>query len=67
MPQQGTDIGTKTPGSVVSAVQADPKSKWLIFDLGDLATGVDAAIKAAGSERTAHRRPDRGHARTSRP
>ena len=47
-PQQGTDIGTKTPGAVVSAVQADPKTNWLIFDLGDLATGVDAAIKSAG-------------------
>ena len=47
-PQQGTDIGTKTPGAVVSAVQANPKTNWLIFDLGDLATGVDAAIKSAG-------------------
>ena len=46
--QQGTDIGTKTPGNVVSAVQADSSAKWLIFDLGDLATGVTTAIKAAG-------------------
>lgn len=47
-PQQGTDIGTKTPGAVVSAVQSNPGTNWLIFDLGDLATGVDAALSAAG-------------------
>jgi len=47
-PQQGTDIGTKTPQAVVSAVQADPKTNWLIFDLGNLATGVDSAVAAAG-------------------
>jgi ribose transport system substrate-binding protein len=47
-PQQGTDIGTKTPGAVVSAVQSDPTTNWLVFDLGDLETGVDAALKAAG-------------------
>jgi ribose transport system substrate-binding protein len=47
-PQQGTDIGTKTPGNVVSAVQADSSAKWLIFDLGDLATGVTTALKAGG-------------------
>jgi ribose transport system substrate-binding protein len=46
--QQGSDIGTKTPGAVVSAVQASPDSKWLVFDLGDLATGVVSALKAAG-------------------
>jgi ribose transport system substrate-binding protein len=48
IPQQGTDIGTKTPQAVVSAAQGNPNAKWLIFDLGDLATGVDAAIQAAG-------------------
>ena len=47
-PQQGTDIGTKTPGAVVSTVQANPKTNWLIFDLGDLETGVDSALAAAG-------------------
>jgi ribose transport system substrate-binding protein len=46
--QQGADIGTKTPGAVVSAVQANPDAKWLVFDLGDLATGVVPALKAAG-------------------
>jgi len=47
-PQQGTDIGTKTPTAVVSAVQSNPSANWLVFDLGDLATGVDAALSAAG-------------------
>lgn len=47
-PQQGSDIGTKTPGAVVSAVQSNPSTNWLVFDLGDLATGVDAALSAAG-------------------
>src|SRR3954454_12706312 len=46
--QQGTDIGTKTPTAVVSAVQSNPSANWLVFDLGDLATGVDAALSAAG-------------------
>ncbi|MBV9205516.1 MAG: substrate-binding domain-containing protein [Actinobacteria bacterium] len=47
-PQQGSDIGTKTPQSVVSTVTRDPSIKWLIFDLGDLETGVNAALSAAG-------------------
>ncbi len=47
-PQQGTDIGTKTPGAVVSALQANPKANWIVFDLGDLYTGVGAATTAAG-------------------
>jgi len=47
-PQQGTDIGTNTPQAVVSAVQASPKTNWLIFDVGDLATGVNAALASAG-------------------
>jgi ribose transport system substrate-binding protein len=47
-PQQGSDIGTKTPQAVVSAVTRDPSTNWLIFDLGDLETGVNAALSAAG-------------------
>ena len=47
-PQQGSDIGTKTPQSVVSSVTRDPSTSWLIFDLGDLETGVNAALSAAG-------------------
>jgi hypothetical protein len=33
---------------VVSAVTRDPATNWLIFDLGDLETGVNAALSAAG-------------------
>ena len=47
-PQQGADIGTKTPGAVVSALQKAPDTDWVVFDLGDLETGVDSALAAAG-------------------
>ena len=47
-PQQGADIGTKTPGAVVSALQKAPDTNWIIFDLGDLSDGVPAALTAAG-------------------
>jgi|HubBroStandDraft_3_1064219.scaffolds.fasta_scaffold38791_2 ABC-type sugar transport system substrate-binding protein len=47
-PQQGSAIGTTTPQAVVSAVTRAPDTNWLIFDLGDLATGVPAALSAAG-------------------
>jgi ribose transport system substrate-binding protein len=47
-PQQGSAIGTTTPQAVVSAVTRAPSTNWLIFDLGDLATGVSAALAAAG-------------------
>jgi ribose transport system substrate-binding protein len=46
--QLGSDIGTTTPSAVVSAVTRDPSTTWLIFDLGDLAIGVPAALAAAG-------------------
>jgi ribose transport system substrate-binding protein len=46
--QQISDIGTATPQAVVSSVTRAPNTTWLIFDLGDLATGVNAALSAAG-------------------
>ncbi|WP_131747001.1 substrate-binding domain-containing protein [Frankia sp. Cppng1_Ct_nod] len=46
--QQLADLGTKTPSSVVSTVQQDPKINWAIFSFGDLTLGVDAALKGAG-------------------
>jgi ABC-type sugar transport system substrate-binding protein len=46
--QQGSAIGTTTPSAVVSAVTRAPSTNWLIFDLGDLAIGVPAALAAAG-------------------
>jgi ribose transport system substrate-binding protein len=47
-PQTAAAIGTTTPQAVVSAVTRNPSTNWLIFDLGDLATGVNAALSAAG-------------------
>jgi ribose transport system substrate-binding protein len=46
--QQASDIATKTPQAAVSAVTKNPSTTWLIFDTGDLATGVTAALAAAG-------------------
>ncbi len=47
-PQLASAIGTTTPQAVVSVVTRNPGTDWLIFDLGDLATGVNAALTAAG-------------------
>jgi ribose transport system substrate-binding protein len=47
-PQQETDIGTNTPGAVVSVLQKDPDTNWVIFSLGVLETGVLPALKSAG-------------------
>jgi hypothetical protein len=42
-------LGTSALTSQVTSVVArDPSTNWLIFDLGDLEIGVDAAVKAAG-------------------
>ena len=46
--QQATDVGTKTPQSVVSTFQRNPRLNYAIFSLGDLTIGVDAAVKSAG-------------------
>jgi ribose transport system substrate-binding protein len=46
--QQLTDIGTKTPQAVVSAIQADPKINYAIFSFGDMTAGVANALTAAG-------------------
>ncbi|MFI5426568.1 sugar ABC transporter substrate-binding protein [Aeromicrobium sp. UC242_57] len=48
VPQQFGDIGTKTPGSVVSTLQRSPKTDWAIFAVGDVTLGVEAALKGAG-------------------
>ena len=44
---QITDIGTKNPASVVSAVQKDPTINYVYFGFGDIGLGVPAALKAA--------------------
>ncbi|KAB2340398.1 sugar ABC transporter substrate-binding protein [Actinomadura rudentiformis] len=46
--QQISDLGTKTPQSVVSTIQRDPSVNWAIFSIGDLTLGVPAALRAAG-------------------
>jgi len=46
--QKVTDVGTKIPAAVVSAVQRDPNIEYLSFAFGDMSIGVPAALKAAG-------------------
>jgi ABC-type sugar transport system substrate-binding protein len=42
-------LGTSAlTGQVTSTVTRNPSTTWLVFDLGDLEIGVDAALKAAG-------------------
>ena len=48
LPQQLTDIGTNTPSSVVNAIRRNPSIKYVIFDTGSVATGVEAALTSAG-------------------
>ena len=48
LPQQLTDIGTSTPTAVVNAIRRNPNIKYVIFDTGSVATGVEDALKAAG-------------------
>jgi ribose transport system substrate-binding protein len=45
--QQATDIGTNTPGAVVSALQQAPDTDWVVFGLAELSTGVPAALQGA--------------------
>jgi len=41
-------LGTSAlTGQVTSTVARNPSTNWLVFDLGDLEIGVDAALKAA--------------------
>jgi ribose transport system substrate-binding protein len=46
--QQATDVGTKTPTSIVSAFQRDPSLGYAVFSFGDLTIGLHAALTAAG-------------------
>jgi ribose transport system substrate-binding protein len=48
LPQQLTDIGTNTPSSIVNAIRRNPSIKYVIFDTGSVATGVETALQAAG-------------------
>jgi len=46
-PEPASAIGAAS-GPVVSVVTRNPSTDWLVFDLGDLEIGVDAALKSAG-------------------
>ena len=48
VPQQLTDLGTVTPTAVVNTVRRNPQINYVIFDCGCAATGVSAALRAAG-------------------
>ncbi len=45
---QATDVGTKIPGYVTTALQADPNIKVASFAFGSMTLGVPAAMKSAG-------------------
>jgi len=47
---KSTDVGKVIPGRVVSYLQQHPDVKYVVFQYGDLATGVPQALKAAGIE-----------------
>jgi ribose transport system substrate-binding protein len=46
--QQPTDVGTKTPQSVVNTLSRNPGIKYTVFAFGDLTLGVHAAFATAG-------------------
>jgi ribose transport system substrate-binding protein len=46
--QQLADIGTKTPANIVSDLQRNPSINWIIYTFGDISTGVQPALQAAG-------------------
>jgi ABC-type sugar transport system substrate-binding protein len=41
-------ISGKIPANVVSEIQRNPDIDWVLLALGDMATGLDAALKGAG-------------------
>jgi ABC-type sugar transport system substrate-binding protein len=47
---KSTDVGKVIPGRVVSYLQQHPEVKYVVFQYGDLATGVPQALKTAGLE-----------------
>lgn len=50
--QQLSDIGTKLPSNVISTIQANPKINYLVFEDGNFAAGVSAALSDAGLSST---------------
>ncbi len=45
-----TDIGKSVPEKIVSYLQQNPDTNWIVMTFGDPAIGVPEAIKAAGLE-----------------
>lgn len=45
---QASDIGTKIPSQVVSAVQTDPSINFAVMGAGDFTVGVSGALRTAG-------------------
>ncbi len=43
-----TEIGTKMPPAMVSVVQRNPKTDWIVVPYGDFLVGVPQALAAAG-------------------
>lgn len=43
-----TDIGSSLPGTVVSIIQRNPETEYVVLGLGDASVGVSAAIDGAG-------------------
>jgi ribose transport system substrate-binding protein len=43
-----TGIGTTDPGQIVSYLQANPSTNYIVIGIGDAATGVPEALAAAG-------------------
>ncbi|MCW2615079.1 MAG: hypothetical protein JWN08_2073 [Frankiales bacterium] len=41
-------VAGKIPANVVSEIQRNPDIDWVLLALGDMATGLDAALKGAG-------------------
>jgi ribose transport system substrate-binding protein len=47
---QITDLaGGKIPGQIVSQIQKNPDIDWVVLCLGDMATGLKAALRGAGA------------------
>jgi ABC-type sugar transport system substrate-binding protein len=47
-PQVGDLVGGKIPNLVVSEIQRSPDIDWVLMSLGDMTTGLDSALRAAG-------------------
>jgi ABC-type sugar transport system substrate-binding protein len=47
-PQVGDLVAGEIPNLIVSEVQRAPDIDWILLSLGDMTTGLDAALRAAG-------------------